>query len=137
MKRNTIYLSVIIAVLCSIPVYAQQKSVTIENIPHVRQKPDFCGEACAEMVLKKNGHKGTQDWVFDNSGLSPMLGRGCYTADLARALKEIGFDIGKVWYFVRDDNSDKGLRRLWENIYNDLNGCLMDDLALRLPSFLY
>ena len=27
--------------------------IVVEGIPHVRQKPDFCGEACVEMVLRK------------------------------------------------------------------------------------
>ena len=27
-------------------------SVLIRDVPHVRQKPDFCGEACAEMLLR-------------------------------------------------------------------------------------
>ena len=29
------------------------KSVLIKDVPHVTQKPDFCGEACAEMFLTK------------------------------------------------------------------------------------
>ena len=28
---------------------AAYKSVVIKDVPHVRQKPDFCGEACAAM----------------------------------------------------------------------------------------
>ena len=32
-------------------------SVRIDNVPHVKQKPDFCGEACAEMYLRKLGHR--------------------------------------------------------------------------------
>src|SRR5215475_7770750 len=48
----------------------------IRGVPHVRQKPDFCGEACAEMVLAWQGRSGTQDDVFDLSGIDPALGRG-------------------------------------------------------------
>ena len=29
------------------------QDVLIKEVPHVKQKPDFCGEACAEMFLKK------------------------------------------------------------------------------------
>ena len=36
---------------------ASYESVLIKDVPHVRQKPDFCGEACVEMVLKTRGHK--------------------------------------------------------------------------------
>ena len=34
------------------PTYAD---ALIKDVPHVAQKPDFCGEACVEMVLKKLG----------------------------------------------------------------------------------
>jgi len=40
------------------PVY---DDVLIAEVPHVRQKPDFCGEACAEMMLRKLGHELDQD----------------------------------------------------------------------------
>jgi len=76
------------------------KSVYIDNIPHVKQKPDFCGEACAEMVLTKLGKKMDQDFVFDASGLDPRLGRGCYTKELYQALKKIGFKVGTGGYTV-------------------------------------
>jgi len=31
------------------------KDVLIKDVPHVQQKNDFCGEACAEMYLQKLG----------------------------------------------------------------------------------
>ena len=65
------------------PEYAE---VLIKDVPHVRQKPDFCGEACAEMFFRKLGRAITQDQVFEASGLDPVLGRGCYTAELKAAL---------------------------------------------------
>ena len=40
------------------------KTVLIKNVPHVRQKPDFCGEACAEMYLKKLGYKGNESTSY-------------------------------------------------------------------------
>ena len=66
-------------------------NVLIEGVPHVKQKPDFCGEACAEMYLKKLGKAMDQDYVFDQAGVDPLLGRGCYTRELATALRRIGF----------------------------------------------
>jgi len=77
-------------------------SVLIEDVPHVQQKPDFCGEACAEMYLRKLGENIDQDYVFDRAGLDPSLGRGLYTAELALALTRIGFEVGEVWSPVRD-----------------------------------
>ena len=79
------------------------RSVLIRDVPHVKQKPDFCGEACAAMYLQKLGRKTDQDAVFDKSGLNPALGRGCYTRELRTALKTIGFDIGTTWYRVAAD----------------------------------
>ncbi len=70
------------------PAYA---SVRLAGVPHIKQKPDFCGEACAAMYLAKLGHRINQDDVFDQAGLDPELGRGCYTKELSRALTRIGF----------------------------------------------
>src|SRR5689334_10226369 len=44
-------------------------SVLVEGVPHVKQKPDFCGEACAEMYLTKLGKVMDQDYVFDQAGI--------------------------------------------------------------------
>jgi hypothetical protein len=30
-------------------------SVLIPRVPHIRQKPDFCGEACVAMALNRLG----------------------------------------------------------------------------------
>jgi len=76
---------------------AELANVLIRGVPHVLQKPDFCGEACAEMYLRKLGVPIDQDGVFDRSGLDPALGRGCYTRDLDQALRAIGFSTGRVW----------------------------------------
>ncbi len=74
--------------------------VLIEGIAHVRQRTDFCGEACAEMYLRKLGKNIDQDDVFNESGVDPVPGRGCFTAELAEALRQIGFKVGKVWYRI-------------------------------------
>src|SRR5687768_16263562 len=76
------------------PLYAD---ALIKDVPHVLQKPDFCGEAAAEMYLRKLGLAVTQDQIFNVSDLDPTLGRGCYTAELNVALQKIGFKTGEVW----------------------------------------
>src|SRR5437868_12452477 len=56
---------------------ADYKSVRIDGVPFVRQRTDFCGEACAEMALRKLGKRLDQDFVFNQSQLDPLEGRGC------------------------------------------------------------
>ena len=81
------------------------KTVLIEDVPHVKQKPDFCGEACAEMYLKKLGKQMDQDYVFNQSGLSPELGRGCFTREFTNTLYRMGFQVGRTWYLVPAENT--------------------------------
>ena len=95
------------------------KSVKIDGVPHVLQKPDFCGEACVEMYLNKLGHKITQDDVFNASGLDPIHARGCRTVDLARALTALGFKPGKTWYVVKA-NAKQEIREQWQGLHTDL-----------------
>ena len=81
------------------PAGPDYSSVRIEGVPHIRQRPDFCGEACVAMWLGKLGVKGAdQDWVFARSGLESALGRGCRTAELRKALASIGFEPGRTWH---------------------------------------
>lgn len=96
------------------------RSVRIDGIPHVRQRPDFCGEACVEMQLRKLGRNLDQDYVFDQSGLDPLLGRGCYTADLAKAVRQIGFRSGDVWQTVSPATADKQLEQQFAALHADL-----------------
>ncbi len=95
-------------------------SVLIDGVPHVPQKPDFCGEACAEMYLKRLGRPIDQDDVFNQSGLDPALGRGCYTRELAAALTRIGFRTGPVWYRVAADNANEQLAGAFQSLHADL-----------------
>jgi len=97
-----------------------EESVLIEGVPHVVQKPDFCGEACAEMALRKLGKEITQDDVFNASGLDPLLGRGCYTADLVRALKRIGFKVGSGGTKIDAAKADTQLAAQWQALHADL-----------------
>ncbi len=96
------------------------KSLWIKDVPHVRQKPDFCGEACAAMYLQKLGRTVDQDYVFDRSGLSPKLGRGCYTKELAAALSNIGFKTGPVWYRVPVAKRAEYTEANWKAMHADL-----------------
>src|SRR5688572_14615306 len=96
------------------------KSVLIEGVPHAKQKPDFCGEACAEMYLRKLGKGMDQDYVFDQAGVDPRLGRGCYTRELATALRRIGFRIGNVWYAVPASNAQQQLAAQFRDLHKDL-----------------
>ena len=102
----------------------QAKTVVIPNVPHVKQKPDFCGEACVDMWLKKLGHGGDQDWVYNVSGLDPRRdiahARGCTTRELAAAMQRIGFKTGPVFHKVSVDSAAKELARLWAGIEADL-----------------
>ena len=95
-------------------------SVLIEGVPHVKQKPDFCGEACAEMYLTKLGKGMDQDYVFDQAGVDPLLGRGCYTRELATALRRIGFRTGDVWYVVTASNAQQQLESQFSALHKDL-----------------
>lgn len=101
-------------------------SVKISGVPHVRQKPDFCGEACAEMYLRKLNVPIDQDGVFEQSGIDPALGRGCYTAELARAVEHVGFKIGPVWYSIPAQDA-------WPRL-NDEFAALHADLQRGVPS---
>jgi hypothetical protein len=92
----------------------------LQGIPHVRQKPDFCGEACAEMVLSWLGRGGTQDDVFDLAGIDPALGRGAITPELKRGLERLGFRVGDVWYPVEASRAVPELEGHFAAVYQDL-----------------
>ena len=99
------------------PIY---KDVLIRDVPHVQQKPDFCGEACTEMIFRKLGSKLTQDDVFNSSGLNPESGRGCYTRELSVALKALGFKTGDVFYKVRASSAAADMEQQWKAVHDDL-----------------
>jgi hypothetical protein len=99
------------------PVY---RTVAIRDVPHVAQKPDFCGEACAAMWLQRLGRKLTQDDVFNASGLDPAEGRGCYTKELAKALENLGFQAGAVWHPVPAAGAAQQIQKQWQALHADL-----------------
>ena len=116
--------SVLLLILLSateIAVGVDLANVVIGNVPHVRQKPDFCGEACAEMFLAKLGHpQWNQSQVFNVSGLDPVSGRGCHTQELDVALSRIGFNTGSVWYSVRARDAARQLAAHFASLHADL-----------------
>ncbi|HOX07899.1 MAG TPA: C39 family peptidase [Planctomycetota bacterium] len=105
--------------------------VLIKDVPHVRQKPDFCGEACAEMWLRRLGHATDQDHVFDRSGVDPVLGRGCRTPELKTALDRIGFRTGDVWFKVEAARAAEGLEAQWARLLADLRDRVPSIVCMR------
>jgi hypothetical protein len=102
------------------PLPAAYETVLIAGIPHVRQKPDLCGEACAEMFLRKLGFDLDQADVFERTGLDPALGRGAHTAELKVALESLGFDVGPVWHTASSARLAADLEGLWAGLHADL-----------------
>jgi hypothetical protein len=95
-------------------------TVRIEGVPHTRQRPDFCGEACLEMAAARLGSKLDQDDAFLLAGVDPGLGRGAHTAELARAAQRMGFRIGEVWSEVSARDPGPGLASLFASMHADL-----------------
>jgi len=99
---------------------AEHRSVLIEHVPHVRQKPDFCGEAVAASFVQALGAPLDQDDVFALSGMDPARGMGATTRELKTALERIGFDTGPVWDHVSANGAAVELRAKWGELYADL-----------------
>lgn len=95
-------------------------TVRIEGVPHVRQRPDFCGEACLEMAAARLGSRLDQDDAFLLSGVSPSLGRGAHTAELAEAARRMGFRTGSVWSEVPARDPGPALASLFASMHADL-----------------
>src|SRR5215467_1909001 len=98
---------------------AEPPAMLIAGVPHIRQEPDFCGEACVAMYLRKLGYEVDQRAVFDRTGLDPRLGRGAYTAELKRAIEAFGFRPGPVWFKIRAGDAAE-LERARDAMYADL-----------------
>ena len=96
------------------------ESVRIKGIPHVQQRPDFCGEACAEMVLRHHRVPANQDDVFALTGIPPVQARGAYTRDMVKALRALGFEPGKVWFHIKPAAADRELSRQFAALHKDL-----------------
>jgi hypothetical protein len=72
------------------------------------------------MYLRKLGHDLDQDDVFNVSDLDPTEGRGCRTAELAAALKAIGFDVGRVSYRISASKADEQMEAQFKMLHGDL-----------------
>ncbi len=103
------------------PPPAEARSVVLEGIPHVRQRPDFCGEACIEMAAKRLGLTYDQNGVFAAAGIDPALGRGAITRDLAVAARALGFDVGPVWTKIDAADPRAGLSKAFDRVLADLH----------------
>ena len=115
----------------SSPTTTTPKITCIAKIPHVLQKPDFCGEACVAAWLNKLGMSIDQDAVFNRSGLDPHLGRGCYTNELATAMRSFGFAPGKIWYSFPANDAPRQLDNLWNQVHADLDAGLPSIVCTR------
>lgn len=102
------------------PAAGRAGAVVLRNIPHVLQRPDFCGEACAEMALRALGHSATQDDIFGLTGVDPLEGRGAYAPELVEALQRLGFDPGPVWFPATEAETTRALMAQWRELRADL-----------------
>ncbi|MEJ7732514.1 MAG: C39 family peptidase [Polyangiaceae bacterium] len=97
------------------------ESVLLQNVPHVVQRPDFCGEACIEMAARGLGRTYDQDAVFAVAGIDPALGRGAVTRELATAARALGFDVGAVWSRVDPSAAGAELAAAFHRVLADLH----------------
>ena len=107
------------------------EAVLIEGVPHVRQKPDYCGEACASSALQHLGHEIDQDAVFAKTGVDPALGRGAWTRELKVGLSNLGFDVGDVWHEVRVSDLDAEMEAEWAALHEDLKAGIPSIICTR------
>jgi len=124
---NTVSLILLTCIVCttcdqanSTPAQAKYKSVLIKDVPHVRQRPDFCGEACIAMVLQKLVQPATQEHIFNLSGVDPALGRGCITRDMETVLKRIGFKPGTIWNNIDPKKASTQIEEQFKYLLADL-----------------
>jgi hypothetical protein len=99
-------------------------------VTHVKQKPDYCGEACVEMVSEYLARKVTQDDVNKAGGLDGK--RGVYAEELEKAILQLKLKTAPVsagfeyktpedmlldfWQLVRDiDRNKPVLLGFWAN----------------------
>jgi hypothetical protein len=99
---------------------AEWTTVVLDDVPFVRQKPDFCGEACVEMASRRLGKRYDQDAVFAATGLDPALGRGAYTRDLVKALAQLGYAPGDTSSTIDAAHPEAGLDAAFAVILADL-----------------
>ena len=126
-----IYLASCLSAIAADEHPSRQASVLIRDVPHVHQKPDFCGEACAASWLQKQGIAVDQDHVFDVSGLDPILGRGCYTKELVGALRRLGIATGRTWHPIPAEEATNKVDALWQDTLSDLRNGTASIVCMR------
>ena len=94
--------------------------IRIAGLEFVPCKPDFGGEACVEMAMGIHGNTLDQDFVFDQSGVDPMEGRGCTTRELLGAIKTLRVDPGQVWIPVDPNDPEAQFMQQMNELKNDL-----------------
>lgn len=105
------------------------RTVLLEDVPFVRMKPSFGGEACAAMALARLGRNLGQDDVFNASGLKAEIGRGCGPEELAATLRRLGFRTGNAW---RETGSGSHPRVAEEEL-----AAVVKDLDEGIPTIVY
>jgi len=103
-----------------VPAPSGPGTIVLDGVPHVRQRPDFCGEACIEMAARRLGRAYDQDGVFAAAAVDPALGRGAITRELAAGAKNLGFDVGPVWTRVDATNPGPALAGSFDRVLADL-----------------
>lgn len=72
------------------------------------------------MALRGLGHDVDQDMVFALTGVDPALGRGAWTPELKRAVEQLGFEPGPVWYRYDAKPDATELDAAWSALHSDL-----------------
>lgn len=96
------------------------QELRLKGVEFIPKRPDFGGEACVAMFLRASGLNVDQDFVFDHSGVDPLLGRGCFAAELSNAVKQIGVDPGPVWIAVDRAAQKEQFTQEVENLKTDI-----------------
>jgi len=121
MARRGLVMIGLLALIGAAPAAPQDyRSVLIKGVPHIEQRPDFCGEACVAMALRHRGLRYRQEAVFDAAAIDPELGRGAYAPELVRALQSIGFEVGEVWHEIASADAPRQLEARWAELHADL-----------------
>ncbi len=110
----------------------------LSSVPHIQQKPDFCGEACIAMWMQALGYPASQDWVYDLSGLDPLRNekdaRGCYPDGLIRAARAIGFKTGPCRIRIVSTNPRGSIRDAFTDMLADLEQGIPSIVCMRFDN---
>ena len=104
-SKDTALPAPVSAVIYPVPEPAKKLKVT-----HVAQKPDYCGEACVEMVTTFLGKRVSQDRVNKLAGLGGK--RGVYASELERVIAQLKLKTAKRRSWPGRSNEDFILDRI-------------------------